>query len=49
MFKKKKKKKKRNQKLINFKVETSGKKIIIVFRGVFRTQLNIQDGAFKRK
>ena len=36
----------KNQKVINFKVETSGKKIVIVFRGVIRTLSNIYNGAF---
>ena len=40
---------KKIQKVINFKVETSGKKVVIIFRGIFRTQSNIYDGAFVGK
>ena len=32
------------QKLINFNLEMSGKKIVIVFRDVFRTQSKIYGG-----
>ena len=34
------------KKAINFNLETSGKKLVVVFRGVFRTQSNIDDEAF---
>ena len=37
---------KKIQKAINFNLETSGKKNVIVFIGVLRTQSNIYDGAF---
>ena len=32
------------QKLINFNLETSGKKFIVVFKNVFRTQWKIYGG-----
>ena len=34
---------------MNFNWETSRKKIVIIFRGVFRTQSNVYDGAFSGK
>ena len=39
-------KKKKIQKVTNFNLQTSGKKFFIVFRGVFKSQSNIYDGAF---
>ena len=40
---------KKIEKVIDFNLETPGKKIVIVFRSVFRTQSNIYDGAFLGK
>ena len=37
---------KKNVKIINFTLETSGKRNVIVFRGIFRTQSNIYDRTF---
>ena len=37
------------QKLINFNLETSGKKFVIVFRDVFKTLSNTYDGGFLGK
>ena len=34
---------------MNFNLEASRKNNFIVFRGIFRTQSNIYDGAFLRK
>ena len=40
---------KKNLKIINFNLETPGKKFVIVIRGVFKTQSNIYNGAFLGK
>ena len=42
------KKLKKIQKVINFKVETSGKKFVIVFRGAFKTLSNNKNEDFLR-
>ena len=39
---------KKNVKIINFPLETSRKRNVIVFRGIFRTQSNIYNKAFEK-